>query len=89
MPAKKSPALRHAFEGVTCAVSQVSKEFAKPGCQVRWPDPALALQTPIPLFIFHPFNQPQLQKEEISDSVTFHLVSVARPTETKEGKAKN
>lgn len=43
----------------------------------------------IPLFTFHPFTQPQLQQEEISDSVTLHVVSIARPTKTKEGKAKN
>lgn len=40
---KKKPAFRHACEGVTCTVSQVSEEFAN--LAARQSAPALALQT--------------------------------------------
>lgn len=72
--------------------SLVSKGFGKPGCQVHWSDPALALLTtlgPKNFSLFYPFNRSQLQREEISDSLTFNLVSIARPTKTKQLKAKN
>lgn len=57
-------------------LSLESKEFGRPGCQVHWPDPAPALLTTLGQKNFSllcPFNQSQLQKEEIGDSLTLNL----------------
>ena len=71
MPLRVLPALFHRYpRNLQSLAARYAGLILHLPCRPHW-------VPRIPLFIFHPFNQPQLQKEEISDSVTFHLVSIA------------